>query len=150
MLFKTQEDFKGDTIMGYTNYWHQYRDFTDSEWDEITLFYDEHILTDHSSYPRIKNRTTSNDEIVFDGDDGGSCETFVLNKRVPEPRWEDDNVTFNCSKTNGLPYDKVVWKMLKFIKFVVLDPSKADFIIKNDNGMNIVSITDVVNLWEGK
>jgi hypothetical protein len=40
--------------------------------------------------------------------------------------------------------------MLKFIKFVVLDPSKADFIIKNDNGMNIVSITDVVNLWEGK
>ena len=36
--------------------------------------------------------------------------------------------------------------MLKFIKLIVLDPTKADFIISNDNGDEIVSISDTVNL----
>ena len=46
------------------------------------------------------------------------------------------------AKLIGLPYDKVVWKLLKFIKLIVLDPTKADFIISNDNGDEIVSISD--------
>ena len=36
--------------------------------------------------------------------------------------------------------------MLKFVKLIVLDPTKADFIISNDNGDEIVSISDTVTL----
>jgi hypothetical protein len=35
-----------------------------------------------------------------------------------------------------------VWKLLKYIKFIALDPTKADFIISNDNGDEIVSVSD--------
>ena len=85
-------------------------------------------------------------EIYFDGGEGGSCETFVLNKHEPKPRYEGDKTYFNFCKTRGIPYDKVVWKLLKFIKLIVLDPTKADFIISNDNGDEIVSISDTVTL----
>jgi hypothetical protein len=123
--------------MGYTNYWYQYRDFTVDEWDEITLFYDLHIVTNHSSYPSIKDLTDNSDCIKFDGDFGGTCETFVLNRYEPKPRYEGDKTYFNFCKTQQLPYDDVVWKLLKFIKCVVLEPSTKDFIISNDNGVEI-------------
>jgi hypothetical protein len=35
---------------------------------------------------------------------------------------------------------------LKFIKLIALDPTKADFIISNDNGYEIVSISGAINL----
>ena len=35
---------------------------------------------------------------------------------------------------------------MKFIKLVVLDPTSADFVISNDNGDDIVSISDTVKL----
>ena len=142
--------------MGYTNYWYQYRDFTDSEWVEIVDYFNTLIqkeeyrkLVDLGAvvhYRPIQAIKYEDKEIYFDGGEGGSCETFVLNKHEPKPRYERDKTYFNFCKTNRLPYDKVVWKMLKFIKLIVLDPTKADFVISNDNGDEIVSISDTVTL----
>ena len=132
--------------MGYTNYWYQYRDFTDSEWDEIKTFYEDwFFLEDDKLYPKIKDLSEPN-QIIFEGEEGGSCETFVLNKHEPTPRYEGDKTYFNFCKTLELPYDKVVWKLLKYIKFIALDPTKADFIISNENGDEFVSISDTVTL----
>lgn len=132
--------------MGYTNYWYQYRDFTNSEWDEIKTFYEDwFFLEDDKLYPKIKDLSEPN-QIIFEGEEGGSCETFVLNKYEPKPRYEGDKTYFNFCKTRELPYDKVVWKLLKYIKFIALDPTKADFIISNDNGDEFVSISDTVTL----
>ena len=128
--------------MGYTNYWYQYRDFTDSEWVEIVDYFN--TLMEKEEYRKLVGWTsmsTERDEISFNGGEGGTCETFVLNKHEPKPRYEGDKTYFNFCKTRGLPYDKVVWKMLKFVKLIVLDPTKADFIISNDNGDEIVSIS---------
>ena len=137
--------------MGYTNYWYQYRDFTDSEWVEIVDYFNTLMekeeyrkLVDLGSVNKnepIQKANYEDQEIYFDGGEGGSCETFVLNKYEPKPRYERDKTYFNFCKTRGLPYDKVVWKLLKFIKLIVLDPTKADFIISNDNGDEIVSIS---------
>ena len=142
--------------MGYTNYWYQYRDFTDSEWVEIVDYFN--TLMKKEEYRKLVNLGAVNvkdpfqktqyedEEIYFDGGEGGSCETFVLNKHEPKPRYEGDKTYFNFCKTLELPYDKVVWKLLKFIKLIALDPTKADFIISNDNGDEIVSISDTVTL----
>ena len=148
--------FRRRMLMGYTNYWYQYRDFTDSEWIEIvdyfnTLMQKEEYrkLVDLGSVNKnepIQQAKYEDQEIYFDGGEGGSCETFVLNKHEPKPRYERDKTYFNFCKTNRLPYDKVVWKLLKFIKLVVLDPTSADFVISNDNGDEIVSISDTVTL----
>ena len=142
--------------MGYTNYWYQYRDFTDSEWVEIVDYFN--TLMQKEEYRKLVDLGAVNkndpfqqakyedNEIFVNGGEGGSCETFVLNKHEPKPRYERDKTYFNFCKTRGLPYDKVVWKMLKFIKLIVLDPTSADFIISNDNGDEIVSISDTVTL----
>ena len=137
--------------MGYTNYWYQYRDFTDNEWMEIVDYFN--TLMEKEEYRKLVDigskdyfNNYEDQEIYFDGGEGGSCETFVLHKHEPKPRYEGDKTYFNFCKTLELPYDKVVWKMLKFIKLIVLDPTKADFIISNDNGDEIVSISDTVTL----
>ena len=136
--------------MGYTNYWYQYRDFTDSEWVEIVDYFN--TLMEKEEYRKlvdlgavnvkdpIQKTQYEDEEIYFHGGEGGSCESFVLNKHEPKPRYEGDKTYFNFCKTQGLPYDKVVWKLLKFIKLIALDPTKADFIISNDNGDEIVSL----------
>ena len=142
--------------MGYTNYWYQYRDFTDSEWVEIVDYFN--TLMEKEEYRKLVDLGAVNWrepfqkseyedlEIYFHGGEGGTCESFVLNKYEPKPRYEGDKTYFNFCKTRGLPYDKVVWKLLKFIKLIVLDPTKADFVISNDNGDEIVSISDTVTL----
>ncbi len=142
--------------MGYTNYWYQYRDFTDSEWMEIVDYFN--TLMEKEEYRKLVDLGAVNkndpfqqakyedNEIFVNGGEGGSCETFVLNKYERKPMYEGDKTYFNFCKTRGLPYDKIVWKMLKFIKLVALDPTSADFIISNDNGDEIVSISDTVTL----
>ena len=141
--------------MGYTNYWYQKRAFTDAEWSEIkdylSRIYAEHhnIISLSSSYnaEQFENKASetlqrcieilsSNDDdvIQFNGQGSQSCENFTLHKNIREPRYEDENVEFNFCKTRQHPYDEVVWKLLKFIKFVVLDPNDKSFSISNDNG----------------
>ena len=127
--------------MGYTNYWYQTRAFTDKEWYEIKTY----LLFRHNSFTlddldkEIKISHLSWDEndhyIQFNGKNAKlSCEDFTLYKNVREPLYKDDKVEFNFCKTRQLPYDMMVWKLLKFIKFVVLDPKDHTFEISNDNG----------------
>ena len=87
----------------------------------------------------------STDEVLqFNGQSSQSCEDFTLHKNIREPRYEDDMVElyeddmveFNFCKTQQHPYDEVVWKLLKFIKFVVLDPKDKSFSISNDNAVS--------------
>ena len=123
--------------MGYTNYWHQSRAFTDKEWYEIKTY----LLFRHNSFElddldkEIKISILDDNIIQFNGkNDRLSCETFTLYKNIREPFYKDDKVEFNFCKTRQLPYDIMVWKLLKFIKFVVLDPKDQTFEISNDNG----------------
>ena len=127
--------------MGYTNYWYQTRAFTDKEWYEIKTY----LLFRHNSFTlddldkEIKISHLSWDEndhyIQFNGKNAKlSCEDFTLYKNVREPLYKDDKVEFNFCKTRQLPYDMMVWKLLRFIKFVVLDPKDHTFEISNDNG----------------
>lgn len=123
--------------MGYTNYWYQKKAFTDAEWSEIKgyLLYRHNSFTLDNLDKEIKISAFEDDVIQFNGkNDRLSCETFTLHKNIQEPRYEDENVEFNFCKTRQLPYDEVVWKLLKFIKFVVLDPKDKSFSISNDNG----------------
>jgi hypothetical protein len=127
--------------MGYTNYWYQTRAFTDKEWYEIKTY----LLFRHNSFElddldkEIKISHLSWDEndhyIQFNGkNEKLSCEDFTLYKNVREPFYKGDMVEYNFCKTQQLPYDMMVWKLLKFIKFVVLDPKDHTFEISNDNG----------------
>ena len=125
--------------MGYTNYWYQTRAFTDKEWYEIKTY----LLFRHNSFElddldkEIKISVLDDNIIQFNGkNDRLSCEDFTLYKNIREPFYKDDNVEFNFCKTRQLPYDMMVWKLLKFIKFVVLDPKDLSFQIMNDNGVS--------------
>ena len=122
--------------MGYTNYWYQTRAFTDKEWYEIKTY----LLFRHNSFElddldkEIKISILDDNIIQFNGkNDRLSCEDFTLYKNIREPFYKDDNVEFNFCKTRQLPYDMMVWKLLKFIKFVVLDPKDLSFQIMNDS-----------------
>ena len=95
----------------------------------------------HNSYElddldkEIKISILDNDVIQFNGkNDRLSCEDFTLHKNVREPYYKDDKIEFNFCKTRQYPYDEMVWKLLKFIKFVVLDPNDKSIKISNDNG----------------
>ena len=125
--------------MGYTNYWYQSRTFTDKEWYEIKTY----LLFRHTSFEldeldkEIKISILDDNIIQFNGkNDRLSCEDFTLHKNIREPYYKDDKVEFNFCKTRQLPYDMMVWKLLKFINFVVLDPWNKQFKISNDNGVS--------------
>jgi len=125
--------------MGYTNYWYQTRAFTDKEWYEIKTY----LLFRHNSFElddldkEIKISILDDNIIQFNGkNDRLSCEDFTLHKNIREPYYKDDKVEFNFCKTRQLPYDEMVWKLLKFINFVVLDPWNKQFKISNDNGVS--------------
>ena len=125
--------------MGYTNYWYQTRAFTDKEWYEIKTY----LLFRHTSFDlddldkEIKISILDDNIIQFNGkNDRLSCEDFTLHKNIREPYYKDDKVEFNFCKTRQLPYDMMVWKLLKFINFVVLDPWNKQFKISNDNGVS--------------
>ena len=116
--------------MGYTNYWHQKRSFTDKEWEQIFNEY-LYVLDLEMIEPiQLENKKA----IAFNGKGSESCETFILTKNLTREPIGDGLEHFNFCKTNRNPYDKVVWKLLKFIKFVVLNPNDKSFKISNDNG----------------
>ena len=125
--------------MGYTNYWYQTRAFTDKEWYEIKTY----LLFRHNSFElddldkEIKISILDDNIIQFNGKNAKlSCEDFTLYKNVREPLYKDDKIEFNFCKTRQLPYDMMVWKLLRFIKFVVLSPRDDTFKISNDNGVS--------------
>ena len=81
--------------MGYTNYWYQYRDFTDSEWEQIVDGFNNWMENDTfrslvdlgavNIREPFQRAEYGDAEIYFDGGEGGTCETFVLHKHVPKP-----------------------------------------------------------------
>ena len=110
--------------MGYTNYWHQHRDFTKIEWGQIKEEYDyikevcEGIIVDDS-------RKT--DEIVFNGKHLDH-ETFILNKNTKTKKdYEEQDMSFNFCKTAMKPYDLAVWHLLCFVQRIC-----PDFAISRD------------------
>jgi hypothetical protein len=99
--------------MGYTNYWHQYNDFTDEQWKQIK---EEYNYIKEVCKNIIDDETHQDDEIVFNGINDNQHETFVLNKNVnTEKRYPEHDTSFNFCKTRMKPYDIAVWYLLTFI-----------------------------------
>jgi hypothetical protein len=113
--------------MGYTNYWHQHNDFTDTEWSQIK---DEYNYIQEVCEGVIVDQSENKDEIIFNGMaiKGLDHETFILNKNTKiktdnrddtsQKEWiKEYNVisSFNFCKTAMKPYDLAVWHMLCFI-----------------------------------
>jgi len=103
--------------MGYTNYWHQHRDFTKIEWGQIKEEYDyikevcENIIVDE---------TQDGTHIVFNGlkKNDQDHETFVIKKNARpynDQSYKGEDISFNFCKTAMKPYDLAVWNMLTFI-----------------------------------
>ena len=104
--------------MGYTNYWHQHNDFTDTEWSQIKEEYNyiqevcEGIIVDESK---------KTDGIIFNGkpENNQDHETFVIKKIAKTKKdYEEQDMSFNFCKTAMKPYDLAVWHMLCFINRV--------------------------------
>ena len=100
--------------MGYTNYWHQYNDFTDTEWKQIK---DEFEYIKETIGTIIVDESTD-DIIKFNGIGNNGHEDFYLNRDAKTPfdkTYSGQDVSFNFCKTNGKPYDICVWHLLTFI-----------------------------------
>ena len=103
--------------MGYTNYWHQHNDFTDEQWKSIKEEY-EYIKEVCGNV--IKDETITTDEIVFNGKESLSHETFVLKKDAKpfnfKKDYEGQDISFYFCKTAMKPYDIAVRYMLTQIQ----------------------------------
>jgi hypothetical protein len=108
--------------MGYTHYWRQQRDFTDTEWQELTRL-TKLITADGrgvlARHPYDDHTLTIDDEsICFNGIGDEGHETFLITKkkRVKEDYEEqhayDKKGAFNFCKTAHKPYDKYVVAVL--------------------------------------
>jgi len=114
--------------MGYTNYWHQTKAFTDKEWKSVK---DEYNYIKDVCNGIIVDETKDENEIIFNGNPiGDLChETFVLTKNPRTIKhYEDDDLSFHFCKTAEKPYDIAVWHMLFFAK----NKTKALSKIKRD------------------
>ena len=113
--------------MGYSVYWQQKRSFNTSEWTKIVTHFntklnDESVDIDHALF--------FDGEIFFNGANGQTCETFCLSRNPTSD--------FHFGKTQELPYDKVIWSLLKFVKEEIVGLNNPEFEISNDNGEEIV------------
>lgn len=98
--------------MGYTNYWHQHDNFSDTKWQLIKKEY-EYIKEVMSGI--IVDQSQGDDEICFNGK-YLEHETFILNKKVDRiKKYPEHDVSFNFCKTALKPYDLAVWYLLNFI-----------------------------------
>ena len=100
--------------MGYTNYWHKYNDFTDTEWKQIK---EEFSYIKKVAGHLIEDQSTEN-IIKFNGVGDNGVEDFYLNREAKTPfdkTYAGQDVSFDFCKTNELPYDIVVWYLLTFI-----------------------------------
>lgn len=111
--YKTNKQ-KKEIKMGYTNYWHKYNDFTESEWKQIKNEFN--YIKEVVGF-LIKDEST-NDIIKFNGIGDNGQEDFYLNREARTPfdkTYEGQDVSFDFCKTNEKPYDIVVWHLLTFI-----------------------------------
>ena len=105
--------------MGYTHYWRQLRDFTDTEWNELarlTKLITVGVSTTVTLDPAEFN--IDNEEIRFNGVGDDGHETFILTKKkrakadYEEQHAYDRQGAFDFCKTAGKPYDKYVVAVL--------------------------------------
>lgn len=107
--------------MGYTHYWRQLRDFTDTEWQELTrltnliLADNEGILSD--GFGEGGKPEVNGEHIWFNGLRENSHETFrITKKRRAKMDYEEqetyDKGAFEFCKTAHKPYDKYVVAVL--------------------------------------
>ena len=96
--------------MGYTHYWAIKDKPMPAQWDKVLSAKNDitqYVITNYD-IPLEDHSTTSCIHLNGVGQD--SCETFFL-----EPEIKD----FNCCKTNGRPYDKVVVAILIAVKCIL-------------------------------
>jgi len=116
--------------MGYTHYWRQLRDFTDTEWQELTRLTKlitadgggvlDYITCDVDPTPKDKRDTDWLDTgcIAFNGVGKDGHETFIITKKkrakmdYEEQEAYDRQGAFEFCKTAHKPYDKYVVAVL--------------------------------------
>ena len=109
--------------MGYTHYWEQARDFTDSEWSELTAVASRAVqicgVPLLFEYDQRRPPQIDGELIRFNGVDGDGHETFVLTRKKralkpyeTEPEDKEDAARFNFCKTAAKPYDTPVVAIL--------------------------------------
>ena len=108
--------------MGYTHYWRQLRDFTDTEWQELTrltnliIADNEGILSD--GFGEGGKPEVNGEHIWFNGLGEDSHETFRITKKkrakedYEEQEAYDRQGAFEFCKTAHKPYDKYVVAVL--------------------------------------
>jgi len=105
--------------MGYTHYWRQLRDFTDTEWQELTrlakLITADGVLDQTLSTVEFN---IDNEQICFNGVGDNGHETFIITKKkrakedYEEQEAYDRQGAFEFCKTAQKPYDKYVVAVL--------------------------------------
>ena len=103
--------------MGYTHYWRQLRDFTDTEWQELMRL--TKLITARSGRDIILSEfDINNEEIRFNGYGEEGHETFLITKKkrakrqYEEQEAYDRQGAFEFCKTAHKPYDKYVTAVL--------------------------------------
>tara|TARA_R100001163_G_scaffold63467_1_gene55471 strand:+ start:473 stop:1012 length:540 start_codon:yes stop_codon:yes gene_type:complete len=108
--------------MGYTHYWRQQRDFTETEWQELTRLAKlitadgQGILANEYDEENSKP-TIDSEQIRFNGKGKDGHETFIITKKKRAKRqYEEqeayDKGAFEFCKTAHKPYDKYVTAVL--------------------------------------
>jgi len=109
--------------MGYTHYWRQLRDFTDTEWQELTRLAKlitadgQGILANEYDEGNSKP-TIDSEQIRFNGIGKDGHETFLITKKkrakreYEEQEAYDKKGAFDFCKTAHKPYDKYVVAVL--------------------------------------
>ena len=105
--------------MGYTHYWRQLRDFTDTEWQELTrlakLITADGVLDQTLSTVEFN---IDNEQICFNGVGDNGHETFIITKKkraksdYEEQEAYDRQGAFEFCKTAQKPYDRYVVAVL--------------------------------------
>ena len=103
--------------MGYTHYWRQLRDFTDTEWQELMRL--TKLITASSGRDIILSEfNINNEEIRFNGYGEEGHETFLITKKkrakadYEEQEAYERQGAFEFCKTAHKPYDKYVVAVL--------------------------------------
>jgi hypothetical protein len=126
--------------MGYTHYWTQYADFSDTEWEVITAK-TKKILKDFShllgGWNGEGDPHIDENYISFNGKADEACETFKVTKLLKDLQrpWEKQtpDKVFNFCKTRRQPYDEVVLSVLAVLKHTAKDKLN----LASDGGVEI-------------
>ena len=113
--------------MGYSNYIHQKRSFTDKEWKQVLQEYD--YLKEIGNIKPVNPE--NKDTIIFNGKNN-SCESFYLEKNLEnyfkgsmgeyyKKQFDKKKYHFNCCKTRMWEYDLSVWYMYVALNHISKD-----------------------------